>query len=102
MSDSPPDLIPSSAADPADEGGTAFSFEPSPVREPARDGKYLSQMSYEELMGILPDLSTEQIKVYWQPAIQRELPRVNQKQKERAPSETETRARKAEEEKVRC
>ncbi|KAK2814726.1 hypothetical protein FQN49_008093 [Arthroderma sp. PD_2] len=70
--DSPPNLSLSPRAETIPERQDGYSFGRLQETEPIRNGKLLSQMDYDELMGILPDLTPDEVKLHWHPAICRQ------------------------------
>ncbi|KAM5468887.1 hypothetical protein MauCBS54593_004882 [Microsporum audouinii] len=73
MLDSPPNLSLSPRTETAPDQQDCYKFGRLLETEPIRNGKYLRQMDYDELMEILPDLTPDQVKVYWHPAICKQL-----------------------------
>ncbi|PGH27569.1 hypothetical protein AJ80_00811 [Polytolypa hystricis UAMH7299] len=64
MLESPPNLVSSSS-----RGSEPHSWDQLRLKEPKCNGKLLSNMGFSELLDVLPVLSVEEIKEFWQPAM---------------------------------
>ncbi|KAF3491005.1 uncharacterized protein GIQ15_00522 [Arthroderma uncinatum] len=78
--DSPPNLSLSPRAEPVTGRRDGDPYGYPQETGPIRNGKPLGRMDYDELMEILPDLTPEQVKLHWHPAICQQLEAAKQKQ----------------------
>ncbi len=80
--ESPPDLTPSSVRGITVGKLGGVGLENQYPKEPSRNGILISSMNFEELMDILPYLSPEEIKEFWQPAMAIERLQTKEKNEE--------------------
>ena len=68
-----PELSPSTSSDSEMEKTRTFPFSTPKAKEPVKNGKLLSYMDVDELLDILPDLTSAEIKEFWLPLIAKEV-----------------------------